>query len=106
MTIKQDLQLEQLLNVKCLRNLSVGNNLQSRYLSVVRISYSMFSTNTFAFEFTVNISDTSFMLSILTLYSHLQLIVWSKYPSVLVNFKTVVCGFLAIRLTILLFDCC
>jgi hypothetical protein len=78
MTIKQDLQLEQLLNVKCLQNFFVGNKLQSAFMSVVSISYSMFFTNTFAFVFIVNISYLSYILGVLTLYSRLKLIKVSR----------------------------
>lgn len=74
MTIKQDLQLEQLLNVKCLQNFFVGNKLQSAFLSVVSISYSMSFINTFAFVLIVNISYLSYILGVLTLYSRLKLI--------------------------------
>lgn len=78
MTIKQDLQLEQLLNVKCLQNFFVGNKLQSAFMSVVSISYSMFFNNTFAFVFIVNISYLSYILGVLTLYSRLKLIKVSR----------------------------
>lgn len=78
MTIKQDLQLEQLLNVKCLQNFFVGNKLQSAFLSVVSISYSMSFTNTFAFVLIVNISYLSYILGVLTLYSRLKLIKVSR----------------------------
>ena len=78
MTIKQDLQLEQLLNVKCLQNFFVGNKLQSVCLSVVSISYSMSFTNTFTFVFIVNISYLFNILGVLTLYSRLKLIKVSR----------------------------
>jgi hypothetical protein len=73
---QQDLQLEQLLNVKCLQNFFVGNKLQSAFMSVVSISYSMFFTNTFAFVFIVNISYLSYSISnVLEMYVQKVLII-------------------------------